>query len=427
VDTDSARILVVVPDRRKASLIADLQDHCVPGWERVVEVLADRGADTKNWPAVARQILDRLEEGVQVENTFVSRDAKYETARLKGRNLERRPYEKLKTALLKELDRRSLGWRSRFEAQMLGCGLQVTPTNDWLDQFRTLGFPDIGRMLLKNFSLMSSAEMVRAFEVLPTQTLGHRVFYAYFDDGDTAGSDLATKQTLLKLYQQSDVSEIQDLLVDPPPNALIYVFTDGLWSGAEFGKRILLLAPRLRDRPDVRVRFRFSAVADYGLLFARSLLLSESLLNVEIDIETQMIPVLGDQLAQAQALLSVGTHAEFAEKLHHLVEPYVCRQTQLGELDPARTRSFLYEVGYQLALGWVDWDEPHLDSQKKSDRAAKFALGGGGFGLAAAFHQSVPKVSLPVFWLGGSVIYEGNSVAWKPLLFDVRRQKPKQV
>lgn len=38
-----------------------------------------------------------------------------------------------------------------------------------------------------------------------------------------------------------------------------------------------------------------------------------------------------------------------------------------------------------------------------------------------AFTRSVPKVCLPLLWLGGDVKLGDKTVAWRPLLVDARR------
>lgn len=43
-----------------------------------------------------------------------------------------------------------------------------------------------------------------------------------------------------------------------------------------------------------------------------------------------------------------------------------------------------------------------------------------GLGMALAFGHSVPKASLPLFWMDGDVTIGANSLKWQPLFPDAK-------
>jgi hypothetical protein len=72
---------------------------------------------------------------------------------------------------------------------------------------------------------------------------------------------------------------------------------------------------------------------------------------------------------------------------------------------------FSKEIGKQLFAQYL----LSKDRVWPPDKVERCALGMFGMGLAFAFTHSVPKATIPLFWAGGKVQYQGKSINWVPL------------
>ncbi len=81
-----------------------------------------------------------------------------------------------------------------------------------------------------------------------------------------------------------------------------------------------------------------------------------------------------------------------------------------------RATRFCCDVGLQLFRAYLKWKEWEWDEK----RILHCGLGMYGLGLAVAFGHSVPKASLPLFWMEGEVKIGKHSLSWQPLFPDAR-------
>jgi len=426
-------ILIVAPEKRKLGLIDELHAKCIDGWEdRITLMTYAKSATSDEKTRRAHEVVREWREGGYA-HVFVDREAPVAIKHVESQvsaTINKLEYHRLVERIDVTLNADGLLWSKRVEALLRSCGLKATPIAKWLAQFDHFEAMDVGRKVLKKLDILGSDEVVESFTISEHSLIGTNSYFTYFDDGDIGGSDASTKHTLLHLYPEDRVAEISQLLLAGGTDeaASIYLFADGLWSGAEFAKRLEKLKPLLSSTKGRRLRFKYSVVTDFGLVVARHLIRHNQLVDVDVEVQhdTRVINLLGDKLDQAnQMQLTVSDPKELSRRLHSLVEPAIFQDVNGWGADLAKAREFLQDVGQQLAEHWVrrEWgrEGKSLDPTSIEERAAKFALGGGCFGLVCSFHQSVPKVTLPVLWLGGEIERGGRKLMWQPLLFDSRR------
>jgi len=78
---------------------------------------------------------------------------------------------------------------------------------------------------------------------------------------------------------------------------------------------------------------------------------------------------------------------------------------------------FCGEIGHQLFRQYLvskDWDWPER-------RIRESSLGVRGISMALAFAHSVPKATLPLFWMEGSVRLGKKEIHWPPLFLRPRK------
>lgn len=73
--------------------------------------------------------------------------------------------------------------------------------------------------------------------------------------------------------------------------------------------------------------------------------------------------------------------------------------------------NFCKEIGRQLFQQYLQ-DQEYVWPETRIHRCA---LGMFGMGLAFAFTHSIPKATLPLFWAGGKVQFQGKTINWVPL------------
>jgi len=232
-------------------------------------------------------------------------------------------------------------------------------------------------------------------------------------DSDYASSSNRIGAILTRIH--GAVDEFTGALQTAPAGSRLIVCEDALWTGTELRR----LLERLKPGGDLeipaqgkRILFRHCVVSDYGLWVAHHFLDSNKLGEVELLLGEQQrfIRVLGrhidEQRIRSQWHLSP---EDFDNWLSDQVRPLAFQDMQLWQNRQERAQSICEQIGAQLI-------ERYLEEHKKSwshTVKGKFAIGAGRFGCTTMFSHSVPKVCLPLFWLGGPIHINSHSIDWK--------------
>jgi len=126
---------------------------------------------------------------------------------------------------------------------------------------------------------------------------------------------------------------------------------------------------------------------------------------------------IDDRKIRAQWQLS---SEEFDKWLSHQVKPLAFQDATLWGSRQRQAEEACQRIGSQLIERYAR--EYHKDWSIVIREG--FAMGAGRFGCFLVFAHSIPKVCLPLFWLGGEVTIDSETIEWKPLFYDARRVGP---
>lgn len=168
------------------------------------------------------------------------------------------------------------------------------------------------------------------------------------------------------------------------------------------------------------VTMKFFVATQFGVARLRRFLSNNHLENVEVSAPTEIvIPNLTDagiaalergELFDGDRLLPRNADQNIAK---------VAFRDQTVWKDYAKTDraiQFCHDVGAQLFGNYLRWKR-WVWSQ---DRVGQCGLGMCGLGLALAYSHSVPRASLPLFWMDGDVTIGNRTVRWLPLFPDAK-------
>ncbi|MBX9776899.1 MAG: hypothetical protein K2Y71_21170 [Xanthobacteraceae bacterium] len=292
---------------------------------------------------------------------------------------------------------------------------------EWLKQFEHFGQRWVGEALLRQVDIISPDELSQAFDFSAQAKLGSNLLFTFLLDDDHGSSSNRIGAMLTHMYGPTE--DLVSSLTNALSQSRIVVCEDALWTGAEFRKLMKRLAPGgdlNAHTHDKRFSFRHCVVSDYGILAARHYLERNKLHFIDL--------WTGDRQRFVQVLAphcdekAIRTHwhlspEEFDRWLSTNVAPLAFQNAGLWDGRQEEGQILCQHIGAQLVDKYAT---EHSKNWPENVRTG-FAMGGMRFGSTLMFAHSVPKVCLPIFWLGGPIEVDGKRIEWKPLLFDARR------
>jgi hypothetical protein len=298
----------------------------------------------------------------------------------------------------------------------------------WLNQFEVLGSHRwVGERLLRVMDFWPSARIRDALAFTNDTIQGDSYVCVNRRQPGKSADALANKiQKMLNEITSLHVSDLYDTLNGTGAGALLY-FEDCLLTGTEITRLLSALlgtvpadrtpkVPPLSDRMLLRQRnivLRFLVTTNLGREILTRFLEKEGLENIHVgetgrDLVT--LTPLGVDALRAGMLFDEENC--LSDPAGHIVpiafqEKMIWRDTDRIE----RAVSFCREIGEQLfrqylsSKGYV-WPER---------RIRESSLGVRSIALALVFAHSVPKATLPLFWMGGRVRLDAKEIDWQPL------------
>ncbi|CAJ7592531.1 Uncharacterised protein [Burkholderia pseudomallei] len=344
----------------------------------------------------------------------------------------------LQKVLIEELRARRLHWEDFSYDEWTKSTLGHANPIQWVQQFAELGFPNVGKHLLRSLRVITDKELHAAFSLPPDETVGLRVAYAYIKDDEAGSSSLSIKNLLEHSYPAKDIFQL-DLgslqILETIDKDVVYVFEDGLWSGVELVKRLAAIhESESFRRTSIQLHFRYGATSDSGLIAARLFARREKSSRVQFNAAKPgyHFKFLNRTARTEFDNLLKEDDAAIRERLDSSIEPYAFREEASWGNDRESAISLCAEIGQQLVIPFLRRKKASkagaqipngdLDSVEiKEDALAKWRLGASGFASTVVFATSIPKPVLPVMWLSGDITVRGKTIRWKPLFWDVRR------
>ncbi len=252
--------------------------------------------------------------------------------------------------------------------------------------------------------------------------LGTNLLFTFVLEEDFASSSNRIGAILTRMH--GNVSDLATLLKSAPPASRIIVCEDALWTGSEFKKILMRLAvdgDLYEHARNKSIRFRYCVVCDYGLWVGRHYLSTNNQHNnidFLLDERQRAVQVLDCALNEEQIRAHWSlSPKDFDDWLSGKVKPLAFQDQNLWRGRQIEAQEICERIGTQLL---ERYDKEHSKGWTATVREG-FALGAGRIGGTLLFAHSVPKVCLPLFWLGGDVRHNSILVDWKPLFFDARR------
>lgn len=417
------RLLIVVPEPEYKATRGILVEHAASGWERVISLASGpaRRAAGRTASEEAQRILS-LADQFGAESIIVTKEIFCDQKTLAARTdleLRRLSVGLLRKKFLKsELDARGLRWRKILDERLARWDSKKGDVDHWLNQFEQIGVRWVGEALLRQVDVVAPEELSGAFDVSAQVKLGTNLAFTFMLDDDFASSSNRIGAILTRIH--GEINEFTDALKTTPSGSRLVVCEDALWTGTELRR----LLERLKPGGDLeipargkRILFRHCVVSDYGLWAAHHFLDYYKLDTVELMLgeRQRFIQVLGQnidkQSVQPQWHLSP---EDFDDWLSGQVRPLAFQDMHLWQNRHEEAQGICERIGVQLI-------ERYLTEHKKPWSKEKFAIGAGRFGCTLMFSHSVPKVCLPLFWLGGPIEFNSCSIKWEPLIYDARR------
>lgn len=312
-------------------------------------------------------------------------------------------------------------WRHHATAELNRFESQRGSLDAWLQQFAELRCGTIGPKLAARLRIVRTGDLPSgAFAMRKADQVGLRQLACYIEDDDQGGSWVEMKGLLERTFPPGTVhalrwrKDVGTLEFPSTPADEIVIHEDGLWSGHEVVRRLRAMSTQLPTAP---VTLRYGIVTDFGLLVARQAIRFLNLAG-RVSIDTSRAELLDFLNGKVPEEMRLGLGMELShyyDTLHDYVDSYAFRPQADWSSDEIAACE---NIGRQLVRAWLKQDGSAAPDE---DKVSRFALGGGGFASMVAFSRSIPKVCLPLLWLGGQVTLGDKTVAWRPLLVDSRR------
>ncbi|WP_394654043.1 hypothetical protein [uncultured Sphingomonas sp.] len=342
-------------------------------------------------------------------------------ARFGDRGVSTLALKTIQRELKDHLDAKGISWRTHAVAELEKFEGPQIKLDVWLQQFQTLGRPDVGRKLAAKLRVIKTGAFVKtAFAPQAASLIGHRQANCYVRDSDDGGSWVEMQSLLMHTFPMGSVFPVHwdkdAQRLDFPATDVdeFVIYEDGLWSGSEAVRRLEAIAAA---PPAARVTFRFGVVTDFGISVVRQAIRSLGL-TASVTVDTTGLQAERFLSSPVPGHLETGVgmaQSEYFKELHEHVAPYAFREAANWSADEI---AFCEDVGHQLVGRWLRLKKGR---EPTVEEVGVFALGGGRFGSMLAFSRSIPKVCLPLLWLDGLVEIGGKRLNWRPLLADARR------
>jgi hypothetical protein len=440
------KILVVMYRDEATQLKAEIAESCRLDWSRYVQFRVTTQDEDKE--DLTTEVIQMLKTGCEENCKVFVQGASVNKKRLAATGYEMESAKATKTLLTKikaALRDHKLEWRAYADAEWQKSSIGHASVQQWYQQLAACGHGGIAKNLLKGLRVITQGELRDSFKEkrVKDDNIGLRCMHAYITDDEPGASSNTVCDVLSKLLNEKEICSLdlddpncfEGLMAD-----LLYVYEDGLWSGVELVERLGKLS-KIQNLMDskVRIEFRYGAVADAGLAAARIAASNYPAGKFTVVSADHRFDFIRKGTDSTFPHLEDRSDESIRKAIDASVEPYIFSRPGLwGDSYPAAVE-ICGNIGAQLIKPYLEnqarrkaqkttmhdcvnmpgheVDIPEIDPSKIS----KWKLGAEGFASTVVFQSSIPKPVLPMMWLAGTVLINGEEIDWKPLFWDSRR------
>jgi hypothetical protein len=172
------------------------------------------------------------------------------------------------------------------------------------------------------------------------------------------------------------------------------------------------------DNPDLirekEITLRFAVITNGGLAYLNQFLNKHGLANIQVEVEgvEQIDTLTSDGVTRIESDSLYDDEDCVIELERHIIRTCFLPIEIWGSIDKVqRALNFCAKVGHQLYRLYLNKRGKTMPERKLEEAS----LGIRGMALALAFSHSVPKETLPLFWMGGDIEWDKKKIQWYPL------------
>lgn len=436
-------VLVVCPKTEEEVVIKAVSREAPLSWERdgVINVLAIPDRHTSNPEFVTARINESLPEEASLTHIIVLGNVLFSENRLINDVSVRH------SAGIKTFERRTLpltlksvkeDWLSRLD-YTLRYGwrhgqIDRNYLEKWLKQFeRCAGHGWVGEKLLRILEFWTDSRIKEALKINEEGLRGFDCVsvnrHQYAGKSADAIALLVQKQLDANRFGgiRERVLDFRDAIQDEEIKTILFV-EDCLITGNEMVRVLTALMGQPDpfgnskaeplNNPDLirekEITLRFAVVTNGGLAYVRWFLNEHNLANIQIEVEgvEQIDTLTADGLSRIESGSLYDEEDCVIELERHVIRSCFKPLEIWGSREKVeRALKFCTAVGRQLYRLYINKRGKQMLERKLEEAS----LGIRGMALALAFSHSVPKETLPLFWMGGEIEWDRKKVRWLPL------------
>ncbi len=331
----------------------------------------------------------------------------------------------------------SVDWFSERSSQLSSWqhgSIDAAHLTAWLDQFEKIGVLWIGKQLLRNLDWWSPERLRREAGLTPQLLSGVDCICVNRHRVGKSGDYLANvvSKHIRPFAPRLPVTDFRESLDEPSIYSKvkrILFLEDGLFTGTEMTNYLSALAgvplktgrkpstqplsnPLILKEKDIHLHFPLAT--SLGVRRLKAFLSEQAWNNIKIsDAVGHRVEVLTNEgyLALDNNSFYDATSGNCVANPHSYISPVAFNGDWKTAGQRERAMEFCRLVGdqlfrnYLIRKGWT-WPEKKIEP---------CCFGMYGLGLTVAFSHSVPKASLPIYWMDGRVNYNGYTIEWMPL------------
>ncbi|MDT5061714.1 MAG: hypothetical protein QOH63_2173 [Acidobacteriota bacterium] len=435
-------VLIICPETNK-EIVRNAVTHEAPlNWERdgVINVLSIPDRHSNNAEYITAKVNELL-PAESLTHIIVLGNIQVNTTKL------RNPFTLQNSPGTRTFERRTLpqtlqslgqDWLSQLDYKLRNGWHHGHIDRDYLEKWvyqfeRCSSHGWVGKKLLRILEFWSDSRIREALRITKEGLEGfdcvsvNRHRYA----GKSADAIASLVQKQLDSNQFNGINprvlDFRDAIQDDGIKTILFV-EDCLITGNE----MVRVLTALMDQPDVfgnskaepldnpdlirekEITLRFAVVTNGGVAYLNQFLNKHGLANIQIELEgvEQIKTLTADGLTRIENDNLYDEEGCVIELEQHVIRSSFQPVEIWGSAEKAeRALNFCAEIGRQLYRLYIN-KKGKLMSDKKLDEAS---LGIRGMALALAFSHSVPKETLPLFWMGGDIEWDSNKIQWFPL------------
>jgi hypothetical protein len=433
--------LIVVPEGTETAVHQAVFD--LTGWreadDQTIEVLTIPSNLARSVSDVTKLVRRRIPPNAEIFHVLITRDISVDERKLGEVQFKREPGVKsllargLRTAV-REL---GLNWYPNVVRKLTNAWshgpLDSTTLEDWLAQFDRLGSHRwVGEVLLKRLDFMSNHHIKKSLGISTAELDGFDCVALNFHTKGKSSSALAN---IAKKHLDGEfggatkvpVADFRDALSNPNFARIVFL-EDCLITGVEM-RRVFnglmgvedpkgtVRATKLDNTEVLRnkeIELRFSVTTNFGVQALSQYLKHNSLLNVTIAPGKRSLVTATRHGLEAYESNLFYDEEDCVSSTDFLTRP-AFDISLWGTIDQRdRAMKFCSEVGAQLYSQYLEGRNQTWSPR----RIAESSLGIQGQALTLAFPHSVPKETLPLFWMQGDVMWDKRLFEWRPLFLN---------